>query len=245
VGLLKRKELQQAVQLIFDPFSDSGGKWPTLGQLQRELNRRARVDADADAVLIVQSIPAKLLKSPRASDGIPAANEELILTPEGIARCAGGGEVIGNAMETLKRLARLAIRSDLSPDRCEHGVHFTIRQLAEASSLDSDPNAVSITVAILQSEGWVQDHGNTRSNHERELCARWEIQAFRSVKGFSNYRKIKKHIRRTRSEETNIPGSRRRAWRTLLSNTGLMLWLTLIIAIGTVLLVMNGFQWHL
>jgi hypothetical protein len=159
-----RNETQQALQLIYDLFYGSGGKWPTFGQFQRALSRRA--GPDADAARIVQRISVTLLEPPEGHNGYPAANTKLILTADGIARCTGSAEDIANLVTASRWLGRLVAHADLSSDAHGRGMRFTTRQLAEAVplSLDSDQNAVSRLVAILQSEGWVQDDDRT---HDR------------------------------------------------------------------------------
>jgi len=153
---------QQVLELIYGLFYGSGGIWPTLGDLQRALNRRG--NSGVDAVHLVQHIPAMLLKPVPCANAYPAPTEKLILTVEGIERCAGSGQDIENFIIAVKWLARRAERSDVSGDQGELGVRFTTCQLAEAVSLslDADQDAVSRVVAILQSEGWVRDDGDTR-----------------------------------------------------------------------------------
>jgi hypothetical protein len=46
---------QQVLQIVYDRFYNDGGVWPTLGYLQRELNRQS--GRTIDAVRIVQRIP--------------------------------------------------------------------------------------------------------------------------------------------------------------------------------------------
>jgi hypothetical protein len=71
---------------------------------------------------------------------------------------------------------------------------------------------------------------------EHALYASWEIQAFRSVQRFSDYRKIKGRLRRTIDNGANLAKDRRPSWRFLLSDR----WLTIIIAVGTIVLVLIG-----
>lgn len=64
----------------------------------------------------------------------------------------------------------------------------------------------------------------------------WDIQVFRGVKRFSDYKKAKARIRRALDTNANVRDLRgwKRARRSLLSNRGL----TIIIAMGTVVLVL-------
>jgi len=151
----------QILQLIYDRFYDDGGVWPTLGYLQRALNRQSA--NRIDAARIVQRVPAALLKPLPSANGYPAPTERLVLTAEGIERCIGSGEDIENFIAAIKWLVKMAERADLSDDQGEHGLRFTNRQLAEAVSLSSgsDQNAVHRLVAILQSEGWVRSYSDT------------------------------------------------------------------------------------
>lgn len=148
---------QKVLQLVYDLFCNNGGTWPTLGDLQRTLNRQR---SSEDAALIVRSIPATLLKPLRSTDGYPAPSEMIILTAEGIERCKGSAEDIDNLVIAVKWLARLVERSD-SNDYAKSGMRFTAQQLAEAValSLESDRNSMSRLVAILMAEGWVRDDG--------------------------------------------------------------------------------------
>jgi hypothetical protein len=158
---MRGDKTQQVLQLVYDLFCGSGGTWPVLGDLQRALNRQD--NSGVDAARIVQRIPATLLKPLSSTDGYPAPSEKVILTAEGIERCAGSAEDIANLVIAIKWLARLADRSG-SGDYSEPGVRFTTHQLAEAVSLslESDPDSVNRLVAILLAEGWVKDDGNTR-----------------------------------------------------------------------------------
>jgi len=151
---------QQVLQLVYNLFYESGGTWPALGDLQRALNRQG--NGSEDAALIVQRIPAALLKPLRTTDGYPAPSEKVILTAEGIERCAGSAEDIDNLVIAMKWLARLMERPE-SKDHGEYGMRFTTDQLAEAVALsvESDPHSISRLVAILLAEGWVQNDGGT------------------------------------------------------------------------------------
>jgi hypothetical protein len=156
-----KSETQRVLQLIYDLFYGSGGVWPELRDLQRALNRQCHSGVDAGR--IVRCIPATLLKPPRSVEDYPAHSERLILTAEGIERCAGSSEDVTNLVIAVKWLARLVGRSDSSSARGERGVPFTTRQLAEAVSLplESDSGSINRLLAILEVEGWVQ-HGDNR-----------------------------------------------------------------------------------
>lgn len=66
----------------------------------------------------------------------------------------------------------------------------------------------------------------------RVLYAHWDVRAFRGIERFSDYKKIKNHLRRALYKEA--PRGRQRGWRFLLSDKGL----TTVIAVGTVVLVL-------
>jgi hypothetical protein len=152
-----RDEAQQVLQFVYDRFFESGGVWPTLRDLQRALNCRRR--RSVDAARVVQRIPATLVKPLSSGHGYPAPTEKLILTVEGIERCAGSGEDIENVMTAVKWLAKLVERSAPPRGQSERGLRFTVHQLADAVSLsaDKDRKAVARLIAILQAEGWVDD----------------------------------------------------------------------------------------
>jgi hypothetical protein len=154
---------QQVLQTVYDRFYGSGGTWPTLGYLQRTLNRQS--NSNLDAVQIVQHIPKSLLKVLPPVNGYPAPTTKLILTIEGIERCSGSGEDIRNFIKAVTWLAGRADRFDLSSDQGERGVRFTSRQLAEAVplSVSKDRKAVSRLLAMLRAEGLLVDDGDTSS----------------------------------------------------------------------------------
>lgn len=235
-----RNKKRLARQLIYDSFSGGGGKWQTLGELQQDLTRH--VGANVDAARIVRRIPATQLKPLSTSNGYPAADEELILTAEGIDKCAKSGEDIANLLAAVRGLGRQLTHSDLPRDQRGRGARIAMSQLAAAASLPMHPNpsAVGRLAKILESEGWVEEADDTPPNEEREFRVSWEVQALRSVDQFSDYRKTKRHIRRTWNRSADIRRNQKRVWDFLLSNRWLMPWLTLIIAIGTVLLVINS-----
>jgi len=158
-----KAEKQQVLQTIYDLFHGSGGTFPMLGDLQRELNRRN--GRSLDAARIVRRIPAALLKPVCYTDGYPAPTAKLVLTVEGIARCVGSGEDVENFVTAVQWLARLAGRSN-SAGQVERGIRYTAQQLADAVSLsmESDYEAINRLVAILQAEGWAQDGGSTKIN---------------------------------------------------------------------------------
>jgi hypothetical protein len=225
---------QIVLQLGYEKFCASGGTWPVLGDVQRDLNRGG--NGSADAAQIVQRIPVTFLKPLGITDGYPAPFEEVILTAEGIERCVGSAEDIDNLVIAVKWLARRAERT-IRKDYSQHGMRFTVDQLADAVSLSlrSDENCVNRLLSILLAEGWVQAekmHGESRG---RILYARWEIRLFSSVERFSDYKKIK-----ARAQSIfHYPSMRRqrggkRGWRSLISNHGL----TAVIAIGTVVLIL-------
>jgi hypothetical protein len=103
---------QKVLQLIYDLFCGSGGIWPTLRELQRALKRQGH--RNVDAFEVVQRIPATLLKPLPNANTYPAPTEKLILSIEGIERCAGSGEDIENFLITLKLLVRWTDRFDLT-----------------------------------------------------------------------------------------------------------------------------------
>jgi hypothetical protein len=235
VGPMRGDMTQQVLQVVYELFYSSGGTWPALGDLQRTLNRQG--NGGVDAVWIVQRIPATLLKPLSSCEGYPAPTEKVILTAEGIERCAGSAEDVTNFVIAVRWLARLAERPD-SGGYGEPGIRFTTHQLAEAVSLspESDPNAVSRLVAFLLAEGWVQGDGGTRVSRGQVLYARWEIRAFRGIERFSGYKKIKTRMRPVMDNavDTHVLRGGKRGWRSLLSDKGL----ATIIAIGTVVLVL-------
>lgn len=162
VGSMRRDMKQQVLQIVFDRFYGDGGTWPTLGYVQRSLNRQN--GSRVDVVRIVQHIPVTLLKPLPIIAAYPRPTEKLILTAEGIERCTGSSEDVENFLTAVKWLARRADRSDPSGYLGERGVRFTESQLAEAVSLslDADQKAVSRLLAILESEGWLIEDGGTR-----------------------------------------------------------------------------------
>ncbi len=58
---MRGDKTQKILQLVYDLFYRSGGTWPLLGDLQRELNRQG--NSGMDAARIVQRIPVTLLTS--------------------------------------------------------------------------------------------------------------------------------------------------------------------------------------
>jgi hypothetical protein len=108
---------------------------------------------------LTDSVPPTFLNPLSNVNTYPALTEKLILTIEGIERCAGSGEDIENFLITLKLLVRWTDRSDLSGGPGEDGIRFTSQQLAEAVSLltDADEQAINRLIAILCAEGLVQD----------------------------------------------------------------------------------------
>lgn len=161
VGLMRGKTRQQVLQLVYDLFYRSGGTWPVLGDLQRALNHQG--NSGLDVAWIVQRIPGKLLKPLGSAGDYPAPLEKVVLTAEGIKRCARSGEDIANLLIAVKWLARLAEHPS-SGDYGDRGMRFTAQQLAEAVSLspESDQNSVRRLVEILLAEGWVQNDGGTQ-----------------------------------------------------------------------------------
>ena len=149
---MRRDRIQQVLQTVYDHFYATGGTWPSLGHLQRMLNRQ--YNRRIDAVQVLQHISPTLLKP--LSTGFPVPGEKLVLTLQGIARCSGSGDDVENSLTAVRWLARRAEHSDLVDEQDERGVRFTVSQLAEAVSLslDSDQEAIGRLIAILKSEGW-------------------------------------------------------------------------------------------
>jgi hypothetical protein len=61
---------QQALDLTYGLFRDSGGTYPTVRELQREFNRQG--NSGVDAVQVVRRIPLTLLKPLFSVNGSPA-----------------------------------------------------------------------------------------------------------------------------------------------------------------------------
>ena len=162
-----KAETQQTLQAIYDLFYDGGGMWPRLGDLQPELNRQG--SAGIDAVRAVRRTPAALLKPMRSGNDYPAPSERLLLTAEGVARCAGSEEDVENFLTAVKWLAR---RAELFDPRTPW-VRFTTGQLAEAVSLplEWDSKSAHRLLAILQAEGWLKEDGTTQCKPGRVLRA--------------------------------------------------------------------------
>jgi hypothetical protein len=55
----------------------------------------------------------------------------------------------------------------------------------------------------------------------RVFYARPEIEVFHGIERFSDYKKIKAHMRRALQKRTSAPRNRKQGWRFLLSNRGL------------------------
>lgn len=124
---MRREMIQQVLQIVYDHFYATGGTWPSLGYLQRTLNRQN--DRRIDASQIVRRIPPTLLK--QLSSAYPAPTELLILTLEGIKRCSGSLDDVENSLTAVNWMARWAERPGLSDENDKRGMHFTISQLAE------------------------------------------------------------------------------------------------------------------
>jgi hypothetical protein len=153
---------QRVLQLIYDFFYGSGGIWPTLADLQQALNRQG--GSKVDAARVIRHVPATLLRPLNNSDSYPSATNKLILTAEGVNRCAGSDKDIANFLKAVAWLASRVAQSTSADNQDEHAMPFTTRQLAEAVplSLNSDPNSIRRLVAILQAEGWVHNDDATR-----------------------------------------------------------------------------------
>jgi hypothetical protein len=157
-----KDEARQILAITYSHFHSTGGEWPTLGYVQRELNRRS--EKGTDVVRAVRRIPTALLKPLPTGDHYPALTEVVILTAEGIRHSPGSGEDIGNLTASVRWLVRLTERANVSAEEGLLGVRFTIRQLADAVSLsvETDRKAIDRLLAILQSEGLMHD-GGTRT----------------------------------------------------------------------------------
>lgn len=149
---MRKYMMKRILQLIYDLFYGSGGVWPTLADLQRELDRQDY--GTVVAARIVQQIDAALLKPISGSNGYPRPTEPLILTAAAIKRCSGSAEDIAHLLTALRWLGRRAEQSDTAND---HGMRFTTRQLAEAVPVDLGSDALYRLLAILEAEGWVHD----------------------------------------------------------------------------------------
>jgi hypothetical protein len=71
-------------------------------------------------------------------------------------------------------------------------------------------------------------------SNERVLYARWEIRVFRGVERFSDYKRVKARTPRVHGADVSVLRGQKRRRRSLLSIRGL----TIIIAVGTVVLVL-------
>jgi hypothetical protein len=233
-----RKKPQQARQLIYDQFRDTG-EWPTLAQFRLDVEGYFGADADADQLL--RRIPARLLHPPGDPNSYPAPSIRLVLTAEGISECFRSGGDIRYLTASIGWLGQLAAQSGLSEGSHQCGVHFAECKMAEAVPLPLplDPNACKRLVKILQSEGWIQVNCDAVSGRD-ELCASWDVQAFQHVKQFSDYRKTKRRIQRARNRRAGA--SKNQVWRFLKSDKWYMVGLSVIIAAGTVMLVIGAFH---
>ena len=143
------------LQLVYDLFYRTEGIWPTIADLQQELNCRGY--SKINAVRIVQQIDATLLKPLDTLNGFPLPMTRLILTAEAIKRCANSAEDIANLLAAAKWLGRRMEQLHSAAGQSERGMRFTTRQLAEALPVDLHSAALRRLVAILQAEGWTHD----------------------------------------------------------------------------------------
>jgi hypothetical protein len=152
---------QQALDLTYRLFRDSGGTYPTVSDLQWEFDE---LGIDVDAARVVQRIPARFLKPLPSTPKYPLPDERLVLTAEGVAQAAGSLRDMKNYVASIRWLARQADRPVAPGDQGKRGMQFTIRELAAAVSLsfDSDRDAINRLIAILDAEGWLLDNGNAR-----------------------------------------------------------------------------------
>jgi hypothetical protein len=143
------------LQLVYDLFYGAEGIWPTIADLQQELNHRGY--GKVGAARIVRQIEPSLLKPLDFSNGHPASTERLILTAEAIKRCANSEEDIANLLVAVKWLARRMEQLQATVNQSEYGMRFTTQQLAEAVPVRVGSPALHRLVAILQTEGWIHD----------------------------------------------------------------------------------------
>lgn len=152
---MKKATVRLMLQIVYDLFRRTEGIWPTIADLQQELNHRGH-DAVV-AVRIVRQIDAVLLKPLDFSNGHPAPTEQLILTAEAIKLCANSTEDLANLLVAVKWLARRMEQLQATVNQSEHGMRFTPQQLAEAIPVGLNSAALHQLVTILQAEGWIHD----------------------------------------------------------------------------------------
>jgi hypothetical protein len=214
---------QQALDLIYRRFRDSGGTYPTVSDLQWEFDE---LGIDVDAARVVQRIPVKFLKPLSSAPKYPLPDERLIPTAEGVAQAAGSLRDMKNYVTSIRWLARQADRPVAPGDQGKRGMPFAIRELAAAVSLslDSDRDAINRLIAILEAEGWLLDNGLPANNGDQVLYARWDVRACRSVNGYADIKKIKRRLKRSLNFTGGAETSRgwRRLWRALWSERGQM-----------------------
>lgn len=167
---MKRKE-RKILQRVYDLFDGTGGSWPSLRELKRELIREG--GDDLDTIRIVQHLPARLMHPLCGPSGYHALHDELVLTAEGIKLCAGSREVLDHLVIAVKWVARRAERADLSSGREKYGISFTLQQLVEAVSLsqETDGHAIGKLLALMEAEGWVDCGDGPRSGLPTRLLA--------------------------------------------------------------------------
>lgn len=152
---LKKATVRLILQLVYDLFRDAEGRWPTIADLQQELNRRGH--NKVDAARIVRQIDAALLKPLNMVIGYPPSLQQLTLTAEAIKRCSNSAEDIANLLTAMRWLARRMEQLQEGVSQSEYGMRFTTQQLAEGVPLDLHSAALKRLVAILQTEGWTHD----------------------------------------------------------------------------------------
>jgi hypothetical protein len=170
---------QRVLQFVYDFFYGNGGTWPALADLQRFFDRQGK---NVNTAQIVQRIPATLLLPVPSTDGYVSPAAKLMLTVEGIERCARSGEDIKNFVAVVDSLAERMQRGELSHGQDDRSVRITIRQLAEAASLSlkADEPALHRLMAMLIAEGLIQDNGGKR---DRRWTFRLRPQGDRDLSG--------------------------------------------------------------
>lgn len=153
---LRKATVRLILQLVYDLFYEAEGIWPTLADLQLQLDRRGY--GNLVAARIVQQIDAALLKPlDPSNDYLPPTERRITLTAEGIKRGTNSSEDIANLLAAVRWLGRRMEQLHATANHSERGMRFTSQQLAEAVPLDLNSAALRRLVAILQAEGWIHD----------------------------------------------------------------------------------------
>jgi hypothetical protein len=182
------------IQVIYDQLR-ARGVWPSFDQIDRPLRR-----AGVDPVRTIRQMPDTLMP-PNWGRIVPAPNDPMHLTIQGIALADGGMEDVNWFLRLLPWFADKELSFEPGAKDDEKQLWVTRAEIVRFLELDESSTAPSRVLAILNQERW-GGSGSWSGNGDYKIYVAREVSRFAGVRSLDDYSAVLADLDRENKRST-------------------------------------------